>query len=149
MEVDAAAKAARAGALRAHTHSLTLPAEAEPAGDVPSRRARIHCARAPSLSIHSVWGGAGFQVLNVASLRTKTRIWRRFRKAQELYAHVMYWQMHIYGTILHIYCISDILFIVSIYIAYCLYVTYILYIAYSAYIAYNSYFAYCIYSAYI
>ena len=124
MEVDAAAKAARAGALRAHTHSLTLPAEAEPAGDVPSRRARIHCARAPSLSIHSVWGGAGLQVLNVASLRTRTRIWQRFRKAQVLYAHVIYWQMHVYGTILHIYCISDILFVV----AYIVHIVYMLHI---------------------
>ena len=66
-------KAARAGALLAHTHthSLTLPAKAESAGDVPSRRARIHCARAHSLSIHSVWGGAGLLVLNVGPKRGK------------------------------------------------------------------------------
>ena len=92
--VDAAAKAARAGALRAHTrtHSLrlTLLAKAERAGDLPSKRACIHCARAHSPSIHSVWGGAGLQVLNVASRRTRTRIWRRFRKVQVLYAYVMY-----------------------------------------------------------
>ena len=45
---------------------------------------QVH-ARAHSLSIHSVWGGARLQVLNVASRRTRTRkvirIWRRFRKA--------------------------------------------------------------------
>ena len=39
---------------RIHTLSLTLPAKAERAGDVPSRRAHIHCARKHSLSIHSV-----------------------------------------------------------------------------------------------
>ena len=125
-----AAKAAHAGALcvHTHTHSLTLPAKAERAGDVPSRRAHFHCARncAHLLSIHSVWGGAGLQVVNVASSRTRIQIWRRFRKAQVLHAYVMHWQMHIYETILHICCISDILFIVSIYhdIAYCLSVTY-------------------------
>ena len=125
-----------------HTHSLTLPAKAERAGDVPSRRA-LH-----SLSLYSVWGGAGLQVLNVASRRTRIQIWRRFRKAQVLYACVMYWQMHIYGTISHIYCRSDILCIVSKYIAYHLYVTYIWYIAYSPYISYNSYIAYYVYCAY-
>ena len=112
--VDVAAKAAHAGALRAraHTHSLTLQAKPERAGDVPSRGAHIHCARAHLLSIRSVWGGAGLQVLNVASRRTRKRIWRRFRKAQVLYRYAMYWQMHIYGlgTILHISCISDIVY---------------------------------------
>ena len=132
-----------------HTHSLNLPAKVERAGDVLSRRAHIHCARAHSLSIHSVWGGVGLQVLNVASRRTRTRIWRRIRKA--LSAYVMYWQMHIYGTMLHIYCISDILCIVSIYMASCLYLTSILYITYSPHIAYISYFVYfvCIFNYYI
>ena len=120
-----------------HIHSLCWRR-----GDVPSSRA-LH-----SLSIYSVWGGAGLQVLNVASRRTRIKIWWRFRKAQVLYACVMYWQMHIYGIILHIYFISDILFIVSIYFAYYLYVTYIWYIEYSPYIAYNSYFAYYVYCAY-
>ena len=60
-----------------HTHSLTLQTKAKCAGDLP-------CTH--SLSIHLVWGGAGLQVLNVASRRMRTlkviQIWRQFRKAQ-------------------------------------------------------------------
>ena len=129
--VDAAAKAARAGALRAYTHThihslcrRRQSVQVTCLAGALAFTARL-CARA--FTEHSLSLGWGRRRGGVAGPkrgkpRTRTRIWRRFRKAQVRYAYVIYWQMHIYGTILHIYCISDLLFIVSIFIAYCLYV---------------------------
>ena len=116
--VDAAAKAARAGALRAHTRtlSLTLPAKAEHAGDVPGRRARIHCARAHSLSIHSVWGRAGLQVLNVASRRRG----HGFGDGSERPKYFMHMWCIGRCTYMEPYCIFNA------YLTYCLLLAYIL-----------------------
>ena len=96
-----------------HTHSRTLPAKEERAGDLPSTRADIHCAR---WHIHS----------------------DSVQKGPKYFMHFLCIATCTYMQPLQpycIYCICDILFIASIYIAYCLYVTYILYIAYSPYIA--------------
>ena len=93
-----------------------MPAKAEGAGALP-------CTRAHSLSalvyIHSVWGWAGLQVLNLnmASWRTWTRkvirIWLQFRKATSIVCIRIVCHMHTYQPYC-IYCISDIFFIFSI-----------------------------------
>ena len=106
----AAAKAARADALRAHTHTFTHFA----CEGGTCRCLALH-AHAHSLSIHSVWGGAGLQVLNVASRVTRARkvirIWRRFRKAPRTLCNVFISYIAYIVYMLHIYCILHIVHI--------------------------------------
>ena len=128
----AAAKAACAGALRSHKHthvhsSLTLPAKAF------SLHARAH-SLSPRAHAQSVWGGAGLQVLNVASRRTRTQ-------KVILILMILMILMWRFRKVPSTLCMCVVLPCSQI-------CNHLAYIAYLTYILYFAYFAYCLYAAY-
>ena len=90
-------------------------------------------ARAHSLSIHSVWVGAGLQGLNVASSRTRTRKvigcqWATVQKGPKYFVSYIF-SMYCILSICYIYCILHIVHTLHIFhILHILYIVHIVYV---------------------